>query len=80
MNVNPLFAAIVEEGWAGGHGTAGGMKMVFDSLSYGDGSSLAITSATIGLLYGVIGGTIAMQPERDIFIMSFLTINKLKNF
>lgn len=61
MNVNPLFAAIVEEGWAGGHGTAGGMKMVFDSLSYGDGSSLAITSATIGLLYGVIGGTIAIN-------------------
>lgn len=61
MGVNPLFASVLEQGWAGGHGTAGGMKMVFDSLHYVDGASLSITSATVGLLYGVVGGTIAIN-------------------
>lgn len=58
LGVNPLFASIVEQGWAGGHGTAGGMKIVFDSLGYADGASRGITSATVGLLFGIIGGTI----------------------
>lgn len=61
FGVNPLFSSIVEQGWAGGHGTAGGMKMVFDALGYADGASLGITSATVGLLYGVIGGTILIN-------------------
>ncbi len=77
MGVNPLFASIVEEGWAGGHGTAGGMKMVFDSLGYADGSSLAITSATVGLLYGVIGGTIAINyAARKGYIHNVVADNK----
>ena len=37
------------------------MKMVFDALGYADGASLSITSATVGLLYGVIGGTILIN-------------------
>lgn len=61
FGVNPLFSSVVEQGWAGGHGTAGGMKVVFDSLGYADGPSLGITSATVGLLFGVIGGTILIN-------------------
>lgn len=67
MGVNPLFSTIVEQGWAGGHGTAGGMKMVFDALHYVDGASLSITSATVGLLYGVIGGTIAINYAEGVY-------------
>ena len=61
MGVHPLFSTVVEQGWAGGHGTAGGMKMVFEALGYPDGSSLGITSATVGLLFGIIGGTICIN-------------------
>jgi ESS family glutamate:Na+ symporter len=61
FGVSPLFASVVEQGWAGGHGTAGGMKVVFDSLKYADGASLSITSATVGLIFGVIGGTILIN-------------------
>lgn len=56
FGVDPLFATIVEQGWAGGHGTAGGMAMVFEDLGWPDGASLSITSATVGLVFGIVGG------------------------
>lgn len=58
FGVNPLFGCIVEEGWIGGHGTAGGMGAVFEPLGFMEGQTLATTSATIGLLFGVIGGVV----------------------
>lgn len=61
FHVNPLFSVIVEEGWIGGHGTAGGMALVFEDLGWADGQSLAITSATVGLLYGVISGMVLIN-------------------
>lgn len=56
FGVNPLFGTIVEQGWAGGHGTAGGMALVFEELGWADGASLSITSATVGLVFGIVGG------------------------
>ncbi len=56
FGVNPLFGTIVEQGWAGGHGTAGGMALVFEELGWLDGQSLSVTSATIGLVFGVVAG------------------------
>ena len=61
FNVNPLFSVIAEEGWMGGHGTAGGMAIVFEELKWMDGQSLSITSATVGLLYGIISGMILIN-------------------
>jgi glutamate:Na+ symporter, ESS family len=60
-NVNELFGTVIEIGWAGGHGTAGGMTEVFNNLGWETGSSLALTSATIGLLIGIIGGMIVIN-------------------
>lgn len=57
FGVSDLFGTIVEQGWAGGHGTAGGMTVVFEELGYADGPSLSITSATVGLIFGIVGGT-----------------------
>lgn len=56
FGVHPLFGSIVEQGWAGGHGTAGGMGIVFERLNWLDGQSLSVTSATIGLIYGILMG------------------------
>ena len=61
FNVNPLFGTIVEQGWAGGHGTAGGMALVFEELGWMDGQSLAVTSATIGLVFGIVGGVVMIN-------------------
>ncbi|MBD1382981.1 sodium/glutamate symporter [Metabacillus arenae] len=59
--VDELFGSIIEIGWAGGHGTAGGMQGVFESLNWAEGTSLSLTSATVGLLFGIIGGMIIIN-------------------
>lgn len=59
--VNPMFASIVEIGWAGGHGTAGGMIDVYNSLNWPDGGDLGLTSATAGLFMGIVGGMIIIN-------------------
>lgn len=61
FGVNDLFGTIVEQGWAGGHGTSGGMTAVFEELGYMDGPSLSITSATVGLIFGIVGGTVLIN-------------------
>ena len=62
FNVNSMFPSIIEIGWAGGHGTAGGMAEVFENLGWGEeGVALSLTSATIGLLFGIIGGMVMIN-------------------
>lgn len=61
FDINPLFGTILEQGWAGGHGTAGGMAIVFEELGWLDGQSLSVTSATIGLVFGIVGGVILIN-------------------
>lgn len=61
FGVSKYFGCIVEEGWLGGHGTAAGMAAVYEQVGYAEGQTLATTSATIGLLFGVIGGVILVN-------------------
>ena len=61
FGVSPLFGTIVEQGWSGGHGTAGGIAAVFEELKWMDGASLSVTSATIGLVFGVLGGIVLIN-------------------
>lgn len=61
FNINEMFASIIEVGWAGGHGTAAGMLDVFTDLGWEDGGSLAVTSATIGIVLGIISGIIMIN-------------------
>lgn len=59
--INPLFGTIVEQGWAGGHGTSGGMAAIFEQFGWMDGATLSITSATVGLIFGIVGGTVLIN-------------------
>lgn len=61
FDVNPLFASLVEIGFAGGHGTAGGMTEAFQLLGWDDGGTLGSTMATVGLLCGIFGGMIIIN-------------------
>lgn len=61
FGVHELFGTIIEQGWAGGHGTAGGMAIVFEELGWMDGQSLSITSATVGLIFGIVGGVVLIN-------------------
>lgn len=56
FGVDPLFGSVFEIGFAGGHGTAGGMVEVFTELGWADGGDVGKTTATIGLLAGIFGG------------------------
>lgn len=61
FGVNEMFASIIEVGWAGGHGTAAGMVEVYNNLDWADGASLGVTSATIGIVLGIISGIIMIN-------------------
>ncbi len=61
FKVPDIFAAILEIGFSGGHGTAAGMQGVFESLGFPAGSALGQMSATVGLLVAVIGGVTAIN-------------------
>lgn len=64
MKINPLFGAVFEAGFAGGHGTASGMRELFKNpeiFNWIDGGDLAMTTATIGLLMGILGGIIIIN-------------------
>ncbi len=56
FDVPPIFATILEIGFAGGHGTAAGMHQVFTELGFPAGSALAQMSATVGIITAVVGG------------------------
>ena len=54
--VDPLFGTIIELGFCGGHGTAGGMMEVFHTFGWPDGGTLALMTATAGLFLGIFSG------------------------
>ncbi len=60
-DIPPMVGTIIEIGWAGGHGTAGGMTQVFKNLGFPEGGDLGLTSATVGLLVGIIFGMILIN-------------------
>ncbi len=61
FGVPPMFGAIVEIGFEGGHGTAGGMAPVFDALGYPEGKDFALASATVGIMSAIIVGMILIN-------------------
>ncbi len=59
--VDGMFGSIIEIGFVGGHGTAGGMADVFTDFGWAAGGPLGLTAATIGLFIGIIGGMIIIN-------------------
>lgn len=61
FGVPPIFACILEIGFSGGHGTAAGMKEVFEQLDFAAGSDLAQMSATVGIVTAVVMGIVLIN-------------------
>ena len=61
FETNPLFGSTFEIGFLGGHGTAGGMRVVFEELNWAEGGDIANTTATMGLLSGIFGGMLLIN-------------------
>lgn len=50
------FSSVLENGFAGGHGTAIAMKESYSSNNFARGSDFALFSATVGIIFGIVGG------------------------
>lgn len=61
FGMNPLAGALIEIGFEGGHGTAAGMAQTFRDLGFEEGADMALGLATIGLVSGVVIGTILIN-------------------
>lgn len=57
----PLAGALLEIGFEGGHGTAAGLADTFDRFDFAEGTDLALGLATIGLVAGVLIGTVIIN-------------------
>jgi glutamate:Na+ symporter, ESS family len=61
FGMNPVAGALIEIGFEGGHGTAAGMAQAFEAAGFPEGTDLALGLATIGLVFGVLIGTILIN-------------------
>jgi ESS family glutamate:Na+ symporter len=59
--VDGMFGTLIEVGFVGGHGTAGGMVEVFNDQNWAEGGPLGLTTATIGLFAGIICGMVIIN-------------------
>ncbi|MBE7380730.1 MAG: sodium:glutamate symporter [Leptolyngbya sp. SIO1E4] len=57
FGANPISAALIEIGFEGGHGTAGGMADTLTELGFAEGADLALGLATVGIVSGIVAGT-----------------------
>ncbi|MCC5822253.1 MAG: hypothetical protein LAT64_09405 [Phycisphaerales bacterium] len=60
-STDPMAGALIEIGFEGGHGTAAGLSGTFRELGFEDGADLALAIATIGVVAGVLLGTILIN-------------------
>ena len=58
FGINPIAGALIEIGFEGGHGTAGGMADTLTGLGFTEGGDLALGLATVGIVSGIIFGTV----------------------
>jgi len=58
FGVNPLVGALIEISLTGGHGTAAGLDATFTEVGFEEGRDLALALATVGVVSGVLIGTL----------------------
>ncbi len=65
FGINPIAGALIEIGFEGGHGTAGGMSNTLSELGFAEGGDLALGLATVGIVSGIIFGTVLAHWGRQ---------------
>jgi len=65
FDINPIAGALIEIGFEGGHGTAGGMADTFANLGFAEGGDLALGLATVGIISGILFGTVLAHWGRS---------------
>lgn len=78
FQTNPLAGVLLEISLTGGHGTAAGLGDTFEQLGFAEGRDLALALATVGLVGGVLLGTlfvnIAMRAQRPLRLPETLPV------
>lgn len=65
FGLDPTAGALIEIAFEGGHGTAAGMSKTFVELGFPAGAELALGLATVGIVSGVVAGTILADWGRS---------------
>ena len=61
FGLDPMAGALIEIGFEGGHGTAAGLAGTFEEFGFAEGADMALALATIGLVSGVVLGTVLVN-------------------
>lgn len=61
FNLPEMFGVIIPVGFEGGHGTAGGLKEVFNHFGWPQGTDFALASATLGIISAITVGVILIN-------------------
>ncbi len=61
FGVPEMFGAMIPVGFEGGHGTAGGLKEVFENYGFAEGGDLGLASATAGMISAIVVGMILIN-------------------
>jgi ESS family glutamate:Na+ symporter len=61
FDVHPAFGLIYPVGFASGHGTAAAVGSTFADLGWAEATDLAMTSATVGLVGGIVFGMVLIN-------------------
>lgn len=64
FGASPLFGAIIEISFEGGHGTAAGLLPVFNELGFQNGHEVAVALATVSLITALTAGMILVHWGR----------------
>lgn len=59
--INQWFGFMMPTGFAGGHGTASALGVVFEEAGFANASSISLTFATVGMLLGTFGGMVMIN-------------------
>lgn len=65
FKIDPIAGALIEIGFEGGHGTAGGMADTLTELGFPEGGDLALGLATVGIISGILFGTVLAHWGRQ---------------
>lgn len=55
-SLNDAFGIMFPTGFYGGHGTAAAMGSAFEGLGWDEARSLGMTTATVGIIFAIVGG------------------------
>lgn len=71
--LHPGFGLMLATGFYGGHGTAAAVGAAFESLGWEEALALGMTSATVGIVGGIVGGVALINWATRKGLTNFIT-------